>query len=83
MRAGETGVELDRHAIGQHRLLVLAREVVHVGEDRVEHDRERIEADRRLRGDESFLVSLERGQRARQHVVREGERRIQFDGTAQ
>ena len=46
MRAGETRVELDRHAKGHHRLLVLAREIVHVAEDGMQHDRERIEADR-------------------------------------
>ena len=83
MRAGEAGVEFDRHAIRQHRLLVLAREVVHVAEDGVQHDRERIQADRPLRGDQCFLVSLESGKRARQHVVREGESRVQFDGMAQ
>ena len=36
VRAVETRVELDRHAIGQHRLLVLAREVVRVAEHGVD-----------------------------------------------
>jgi hypothetical protein len=34
-------------------------------------------------GDQCFLVLLERGKSARQHIVREGESRVQFDGMAQ
>src|SRR5258705_6460800 len=83
VRPVETRVELDRHPKVEHRLLVLAGEVVCVAGAGVNHHRKWVEAYRLVRLGERLFIALVRIEGAAEQVVRRGKTRVELDGFLQ
>src|SRR2546423_11013815 len=83
VRSIKARVELERHPVVEHRLLVLAREIVGVADTGIDHHRERIKIQRLVHRSERLGVTLVRIQSASEQIVRVRETRVQLDSPLQ